>query len=60
MFIPTNPYPTQLIYSNFQPLEVVSRYRDPQFQVAENYYLFFVNICKFLGLDTYMYVHVFG
>ena len=22
--------------SNFQPLEVVSRYRDPQLQVAEN------------------------
>ena len=24
-------------YSNFNPLEVVSRYRDPQLQVAENY-----------------------
>ena len=31
----------ELIYLNFQPLEVVSRYRDPQLQVAENYpYLF--------------------
>ena len=36
-----NPYPTKLIYLNFQPLEVVSRYRDPQPEVAENYsYLF--------------------
>ena len=24
------------IFSNFQPLEVVSRYRDPQTQVVEN------------------------
>ena len=29
------PYPDELIYLNFQLLEVVSRYRDPQ--VAENY-----------------------
>ena len=30
-----------LIYLNFQPLEAVSRYRDPQPQVIENYqYLF--------------------
>ena len=35
------PYPAKLIYLNFQPLEVVSRYRDPQLQVVENYtYLF--------------------
>ena len=34
-------YPAKLIYFNFQPLEVVSRYRDPQPQVLENYsYLF--------------------
>ena len=26
---------------NFQPLEVVSRYRDPQLQVTENYVDFF-------------------
>ena len=25
-----NPYLAKLIYLNFQPLEVVSRYRDPQ------------------------------
>ena len=30
-------YPLKLIYFNFQPLEVVSRYRDPQPQVYENY-----------------------
>ena len=36
-----NPYPAKYIYLNFQPLEVVSRYRDPQPQVIENYsYLF--------------------
>ena len=28
--------PGKLIYSHFQPLEVVSRYRDPQPQVVEN------------------------
>ena len=32
-----NAYPAKLIYLNFYPLEVVSRYRDPQLQVAENY-----------------------
>ena len=31
------PYPAKLIYLNFQSLEVVSRYRDPQPQVVENY-----------------------
>ena len=31
-----SPYPAQLIFLNFQPLEVVSRYRDQQLQVAEN------------------------
>ena len=45
-----NPYPAKLVYLNFQPLEVVSRYRDPQPQVVENYsYLFNLrpNIYKF-------------
>ena len=32
-----NPYPANLIYLNFQPLEVVCRRRDPQPQVVENY-----------------------
>ena len=32
-----NLYPAKFIYLNFQPLEVVSRYRDPQPQVVENY-----------------------
>ena len=36
-----NPHPPKLNNLNFQPLEVVSRYRDPQPQVVENYsYLF--------------------
>ena len=29
-----NPYPTKLIHLNFLLLEVVSRYRDQQLQVA--------------------------
>ena len=44
-----------LIYLNFQPLEVVFRYRDPQLQGAENYsYLFNLrpDFCKSLCLDT--------
>ena len=32
-----NPHPPELIDLSFQPLEVVSRYRDPQPQVVENY-----------------------
>ena len=32
-----NPYPAKVIYLHFLPLEVVSRYRDPQPQVGENY-----------------------
>ena len=36
-----NSYPAKLINFIFQQLEVVSRYRDPQPQVVENYsYLF--------------------
>ena len=34
-------YPAKIINLNFYPLEVVSRYRDRQLQVGENYsYLF--------------------
>ena len=36
------PYSARLIYLNCSPLEVVSRYRDPQLQVAENYTYFFL------------------
>ena len=34
-----NPYPlaTKLFNWNFHPIEVVSRWRDPQLQVIENY-----------------------
>ena len=32
-----NPYPAKLINLNFHSLEVVSRFRDPQPQVDENY-----------------------
>ena len=51
-----NRYPAELIYLNFHPLEVASRYRDPQLQVAEKYsYLFNFrpNICKSWWLDAY-------
>ena len=51
-----NPYPAKLFYLNFHPLEVVSRYRDPQLQVGENHaYLFNLrsNICKSLCLNTH-------
>ena len=44
-----NPLPAKLVYLNFRPLEVVSRYRDSQLQVAENHsYLLNLstNICK--------------
>ena len=37
-----NLYPAKLNNLNFQPLEVVSRYRDPQLQVAENYWYLFI------------------
>ena len=30
-----NPYHAKLIYLNFHPLEIVSRYRDPQLQVMK-------------------------
>ena len=29
-YIVINPYPVKVIYLNFHPLEVESRYRDPQ------------------------------
>ena len=32
-----NPYPAKVIYLNLRPLDVVSRYLDPQPQVVENY-----------------------
>ena len=32
-----NLYPAKLNNLNFHPLEIVSRYRNPQLQVAENY-----------------------
>ena len=39
--VSSKPYPAESIYLNFQPRKVVSRYRDPQPHVVENYsYLF--------------------
>ena len=34
---PFNPLPAKVSDLNSHPLEVVSRYRDPQLQVSENY-----------------------
>ena len=36
----SNPYPARLVYLNFHPLQVVSRYRDPQLQVGENLFIY--------------------
>ena len=33
----SNPLTVKLFNLNFHPLEVVSRWRDPQLQVSENY-----------------------
>ena len=41
VYVYINPLSATLSFLNFLPLDVVSRYRDPQFQVAENHsYLF--------------------
>ena len=45
-----NPYHAKVVYLNFYPLKVVSRYRDPQHQVAENY-SYLLN----LSTNTYKY-----
>ena len=45
-----NPCPAKLSNFNFNPVEVVSRYRDPQLQLCENYsYLFILMpiICNY-------------
>ena len=42
IFINFNPYPAKLNNLNFHPLEVMSRCRDPQLQVSDNYYQVFV------------------
>ena len=47
--------PKSVIFFNFHQLEVVSRYRDTQLQLSENYpYLFNLraNICKSCRLKT--------
>ena len=51
-----DPWTAKLNNLNFHPLEVVSRYRDPQLQVGENYSYSFnlrPNIYKSWCLDTY-------
>ena len=48
-----NPFPAKLSYLNFHPLEVVSRYHDPQLQVVENVFNLTPNIFKSLFLNTH-------
>ena len=49
-----NPDPAKLIYLHLQPLEVVSRYRDTQLQVAKNYLdLFSLNTNIWKTLNTH-------
>ena len=43
--------PAVVIYLNFQPLEMVSRYCDPQPQVIDNY-LYLLNLRAFTNLDV--------
>ena len=43
-----NLYLDRLIYLNFQLLEIVSRYRDPQPEVVENYYICLI-LAQILG-----------
>ena len=53
-----NPYPAELNNLNFHPLEVVSRYRDLQLQVAEHYWYLFnltPNIWKCWCLITHFF-----
>ena len=56
MNISTSPDPAQIINLNFQPLELVSRYRDAQLQVTENYWYLFnltSNSCKYWCLSSH-------
>ena len=37
---PSKKHQTCYVVDHFYPLEIVSRYRDPQFQVGKNYFHF--------------------
>ena len=55
------PYPADLLYLNSHPLEVVSRYRDSQLQVAENYsYLFNLGPILTFKQSFYSQLHRFN
>ena len=54
--ITINPYPAKLKNINFHALKVVFRYRDPQHQMAENYWYLFnlpPNIFKYWCLNSF-------
>ena len=52
-----DPFPAEASQVIFHPLEVVSRYRDPQPQVGENHLHLFnlrpINICKSSSFNTH-------
>ena len=52
-----NPYPAELIYLNFYPLEVAYRYRDPQLQMDEKLLIFVQFKRKYLKI--FMFRHTF-
>ena len=45
------------MYLNFHPLEVVSRYRDPQVQVGENYSYILFNLRPNIWKSWYLKTH---
>ena len=58
---PLQPFylPTKSSYLNFYPLEVVSRYRDPQLQVGENYSQYLFNLWPNSLTQILMFKHPF-
>ena len=49
-----NSPPAKHSYINFHPLEVVSRYRDPQLQVGENVFNLIANIYNSSWLNSHI------
>ena len=54
------PWSAELQNLNFLPLEVVSRYRDPQLKVGENYSYLASNICKFWSWNMHDEIYFWG
>ena len=56
----SSPFARQVIYLNFLPLEIVSRYRDPQLQVGEKYSFLFNLILSTLWLRLWYWLAMKG